>query len=96
MTWKDGGDYGLLSRTITDETGNRPICRVWTRQFSNIDGRVIESRPEGEANFRLILVAPQMLEALEAIAALELGGCDPCKEIARAAIAAAKAKPDST
>jgi len=69
-TWKDNGDYGWLCREITDESGDRSICRVWTKQpigEQGMDGFSIEPWPEGEANFRLILAAPQMLEALEMI-----------------------------
>lgn len=65
MTWKDGGNYGLLCREITNETGDHPICKVWTRQYA--DPRSIEPWPEGEANFTFILNAPKMLEALESI-----------------------------
>ena len=70
MIWKDGGNYGLLCREITNRARNRAICKVWTKQFAehrDIDGHAVEPWPEGEANFRLILKAPQMLEALESI-----------------------------
>lgn len=68
MTWKDGGKYGRLCREIANEIGSRAVCHVWTRQnagHKTADGT--EPWPEGEANFRLILAAPKMLEALEAI-----------------------------
>ena len=72
MTWKDGGYYGRLCRAITNEAGNRPICYVWTKQNTEhrgggIDGSGTEPYPQGEVNFRLILQAPKMLEALETI-----------------------------
>ena len=66
--WKDGGKYGRLCQEITDEAGDRAICKVWTRQNARrktADGT--EPWPEGEANFKLILKAPKMLEALEII-----------------------------
>ena len=72
-TWKDGGNYGRLSREIVNEDSSHAICTVWTRQ--NAEHRGVDIRhadtepwPEGEANFRLILKAPQMLEALRTIA----------------------------
>ena len=100
-TWKDGGgNYDLLCRKITNEAGDCAICKVWTRQFAGRRGNTIEPWPEGEANYRLILKAPELLAALEAIAALTPGVwcremedetmCDQCQEIAHAAIAAVK------
>lgn len=65
MNWKDGGPYGLLCREITNETGDA-VCKVWTKRYESPSS--VEPWPEGEANFRLILNAPKMLEALEAIA----------------------------
>ena len=72
MTWKDGGNYGRLSREIVSEDGGRAVCRVWTKQNAEhrgegIDGSGTEPCPQGEANFRLILQAPQILEALEMV-----------------------------
>ena len=68
MTWQDAGRYGRLCREITNETGSRAVCHVWTRQNARRKTRDgTEPWPQGEANFRLILAAPQMLEALEAI-----------------------------
>jgi len=64
-TWKGGGDYGRYSREITDESGRRVICHVHTRQSDDYGD---EPWLEGEANFHLILQAPQMLEALRTIA----------------------------
>ena len=100
-TWKDGGDYGLLCREVTNEAGNA-VCKVWTKQYAS--PRSVEPWPEGEANFRLILQAPRMLEALEEIVALRPPGwCGlgdvlkvyhQHKEIARAAIAAVKGEGD--
>lgn len=65
MTWKSVGDHGRLNTEIVDaEDGSSTICAVCTKQWSS-DDDTIEPWPEGEANFRLILQAPQMLEALE-------------------------------
>lgn len=61
-TWKDGGNYGLLCREITDEKGDHAVCKVWTKRYES--PRSVKPWPEGKANFRLILKAPQMLEAL--------------------------------
>ena len=64
-TWKDGGWYGLDRREITD--GRDKICTVTVKRLGNRFSAP-KSWPEGEANFRLILQAPQMLEALRTIA----------------------------
>lgn len=63
-TWKDGGQLGQL-REIANENGHTIYLVLVQRA---IDGGEAKPWPEGEANFRLILKAPQMLEALEAIA----------------------------
>ena len=93
-TWKHGGRRGEISNE-----DNEFVCIVQTVRMDKIKA---EPWPEGEANFALILKAPEMLEALEAIAALDpdfwceiqeegiVAVCNQCKEIARAAIAAAK------
>lgn len=104
-TWKDGGHYGHLCQEITDEDSEHIICAVWTKQFS-LGSRNVEPYPQGEANFRLILNAPEMLAALEAIAELAPGiwcheaksktVCDQCQDIARAAIAAAKGESNES
>jgi len=103
-TWKDGGDYGRYSREITDEKGRRVICHVRTRQSGY--GHGDEPWPDGEANFRLILQAPQMLEALETIrdkadnmmevrdGSVDWTDWQPVRSTANAAIAAAKPTPD--
>ena len=103
MTWKDGGNYGRFCREIVSEDGERGICHVWTQQVATSIGGT-EPWPEGKANFSLILKAPQMLEALEEIAALTPGVwccevedeiiCDQMQEIARTAIAAVKGRSD--
>lgn len=70
MKWQDAGRYGRLCREIINETGSRAICHVWTRQNAKRktkDGT--EPWPQGEINFRLILNAPKMLEALEEMTA---------------------------
>ena len=67
--WRDAGRYGRLCREIINETGSRAICHVWTRQNARRKTRDgTEPWPQGEANFRLILQAPQTLEALREIA----------------------------
>ena len=71
-TWKDGGDCGKAYREIINEGENYVICKVRTKQYGmlrrgSVAGLDIESWSEGKANFRLILQAPKMLEALEAI-----------------------------
>ena len=105
--WRDGGNLGRLDRVIIG--GSDEVCTVRTRRDVYFDegegdtrcrGWRMQPWPEGEENFRLILQAPRMLEALEAIVALdpsywcqtepENAVCDQCKEIARAAIAAVK------
>ena len=100
-TWKDGGPYGRYCRGVHKEEGSSVICYVWTKE--NGPKNSVVDWPEGEANFRLILKAPKMQEALEAIVALKpprwpsqsdvLRAYHQCKEIARAAIAAAKEAP---
>lgn len=72
MTWKDAGDCGRVCRCITNEENSQDICRVWIKQEVYFHegmrhGWRVESWPEGEANLRLILQAPRLLEALEAI-----------------------------
>ena len=66
-TWKDGGNYGILYREVTED-GSRAICRVKVRQLlqhaKGVDYKNVRPYPQGEADFRLILAAPQMLEAL--------------------------------
>ena len=111
MTWKDGGHYGRLARAITDETGSRAICRVWTKQNAEhrgggIDGSGTEPWPEGEENFALILKAPVLLEALEAVVdkaeqMMQVAGivtwraaCIALRRDALAAIAAVKGSSD--
>ena len=93
MKWRDGGIYGLLCREITNVKGDRAVCKVWTKQFAeyrDTDGHAIEPWPEGEENFALILNAPVLLEALEAIADLPTDDLWRCLGIASAAIAAVK------
>lgn len=102
-TWRSGSRYGRLCQEITNENDTHIICAVWVEQFS-LDSRKTEPWPKGEANFRLILQAPRMMEALEAIVALRMPGwCDLAgtlvvyhqqKEIARAAIAAVEGEND--
>ena len=96
MIWKDGHRRG----EIVSEEGDF-ICIVQTVRIDKIK---IEPWPKGKANFRLILAAPQMLEALEAIVALKapdwcglgevLEAYNQHKVIARAAIAAVKGDGD--
>lgn len=96
MNWQDAGWYGRLCREITNETGSRAICHVWTRQNSRHktkDGT--EPWPKGEVNFRLILQAPQMLEALEKISSLvklsmSWGDLNEIERLADSVIAAVK------
>jgi len=102
--WVDAGWYGRFCRVITTEDGSRAICHVWARQNSRRKTRDgTEPWPEGKANFDLILAAPQMLEALEAIVGVDIGCteteetnpmCYQCQNIARAAIVAAKGEDD--
>lgn len=70
-TWKDGGDYGVLYREIVSEDGSHAICRVKVRQPPHhakfIDRKELMPYPQGEKDYRLILQAPRMLEALENI-----------------------------
>jgi len=108
-TWKDGGNLGRLDRVIINNTDE--VCTVRIRRDVYFDegsgntrrrGFRIQPCPEGEANFRLILAAPQMMEALEAIrdraddmmeirdGAVNWTHWQPIRSIARAAIAAAK------
>jgi len=101
-TWRASGDCGKHYREITNEDETRIICQVWTKWnvFSTHHQHHLEPCPEGEADFRLILAAPQMLEALEKIAALKyppwgdandiLKIFHQCNAIARAAIAVVK------
>lgn len=72
--WRDGGNLGRLDRVIIG--GSDEVCTVRTRRDIYFDegegytrrrGWRMQPWPEGEANFRLILTAPQMLEALEMI-----------------------------
>lgn len=98
-TWTDGGMYGQLKREVASEDGDYAIATVWVKTPTTGDAKPY---PEGEANFRLILQAPKMLEALKAIVELDpafwcevreegiVAVCDQCKAIARAAIAAVK------
>jgi len=62
-TWKDGGPYGRYCRGVYNEEDSSVICYVWTKK--NGPRNSVVDWPEGEANFRLILQAPQMLEVLE-------------------------------
>lgn len=101
-TWKSGGRYGTLRREVVSEDGN--VCVVRMERWG--DGPKPEPWPEGEANFRLILQAPKMLEALEAIQdkaermlqdyTIPWTGADwlLVKEKASAAIAAVKGEDD--
>jgi len=104
-TWKDNGNHGQFHREIVGDSGKYAICYVRTKHYVfSSDGDTHkwseESWLEGEENFCLILSAPQMLEALEKIAALNPPrGCglvdmievhSQCVEIARDAIAATK------
>lgn len=98
-TWKDGGNYGNRMREIVNEDGDHTICHVQVLRFT---GDYTEHWPQGMANFRLILAAPQMLEALEAIrdradnmmeirdGTVNWTHWQPIRSIANAAIAAAK------
>ena len=109
--WKDGGQYGNYLREITDETGRQSICHVRTQcnKYTEEDTHrkwTIVPWPKGEANFWLILNAPQMMEALETIqhrAEYMLEGADSfvdsanwekVRGIAHAAIAAVKGEGD--
>lgn len=65
-TWKDGGMYGQVRREIVSEDGGHPIAIVRVRQYL-LTHNDTEPWPQGQANFALILQAPQMLEALEII-----------------------------
>ena len=58
--WKDAGKYGRFCREIVDE-GNLPVCDVWMRLYI---GENIEPLQKARSNFRLILQAPVLLEAL--------------------------------
>jgi len=62
--WKDGGMYGKIRREIVKEKDGHPVGTVRVNLYI-ADGT--EPWSEGEANFRLILKAPLLLEALEAI-----------------------------
>ena len=64
-TWRDGGMYGKVKREIVSEDEGYPIAVVRVRQYLINNGT--QPWPEGKENFRLILQAPKMLEALESI-----------------------------
>ena len=65
MKWWDSGNYGRLSREIADEDAKwRIVCRVLTRQYTSIAKDGTEPWPEGKANFRLILNAPELAQVL--------------------------------
>lgn len=101
-TWKDGGKYGRMRRVVIDEKSVM-IGEIWT---GIIRYGCVEPWPEGKANFRLILAAPKMLEALEVIRdkadlMMEIrdgsvGWTDwqPVRSVANAAIAAVKGEND--
>lgn len=84
--WLDGGDYGPLSREV--QVSGKAIATVWIKRMvmDNKKRSEPELDPEGVANFRLILNAPKLLEALEAVEWTEVdpdprpcyGQCNAC------------------
>jgi len=67
MKWKDGGMYGQVRREIVSVDKGQPVATVRVRQYL-LTHNDTELWPEGVENFRLILQAPRLLEALGAIA----------------------------
>ncbi|HVZ18055.1 MAG TPA: hypothetical protein VG897_13115 [Terriglobales bacterium] len=97
--WVDGGSIASAKREI--QSGNRAVCEVWTR--TRLDklatGRVPQFAPdpEGEANFRLILAAPELLAAAKEV----IEACNPiplnkAQHIAFALLTNAIAKAEGT
>lgn len=69
-TWKDGGDSGRIYREIVNEAETHVIAKVRIRRSAPYRPALNPTRPwpEGEANFHLILAAPETAEALGKIA----------------------------
>ena len=100
IAWRNGGMYGQMQREIVTEDGGHPIAMVRVKQYCA--GKGTEPWLQGKANFRLILQAPKMLEALEEVVdkaeqMMRIAGiatwrtaCLALRRDARAAIAAAK------
>ena len=68
--WKDGGKYGNLMSEIVSSDGAKGIATVWTRKFdrdAHAPHLATLPDPEGEANFRLLLHAKELLKALRGI-----------------------------
>ena len=71
MNWRDGGDLGRLDRVIISNTNE--VCTVPVRhdvysQEGSSHRYAPEPWPPGEANFALILQAPETAKALREIA----------------------------
>lgn len=101
-TWVDGGPYGRFFRGI--DNNDRIICFVWTEFLD--DKGIMKPWHSGEANFRLILQASVLLEALEAIrdkaddmmeirdGTVDWTDWQPVRSAANAAIAAVEGESD--
>jgi hypothetical protein len=69
--WLDGGRYGNYRREVLSPGGGRAIATVWTRKRiqNGTERPTFEPFEEGVANFHLVLNAPGMFDALEALVA---------------------------
>lgn len=108
-TWKDGGNCGKIYREIINED-DCVVAKVRIKRSAPYRPALNPTRPwpEGEANFALILQAPRILEALEAIrdraddmmeirdGSVKWTDWQPIRSAANAAIAAVKGKDEET
>lgn len=70
--WKRAGRWGNIHSAISDPTGGQLIASVWTHKQKALGRRAkgpedYEETPEGMANYRLMLAAPELLEAAQAV-----------------------------